>query len=165
MSARVVSRDRGAKAIVKELTELAAQGRTATTLKVGILSKGADAAHDGSLTVADVAEIQEFGAEWTDKSGAEHKIPARSFIRGWVDSADAQIKEAFRVIMGRVARREISREQALGQLGSLFVAQIQQRIVNHIPPPNAQSTIDAKGSSTPLVDEGQLKASITFEVE
>jgi len=33
-------------------------------------------------------------------------------------------------------------------------------MANRIPPPLAQATIDAKKSSVPLIDTGQLRASI-----
>ncbi len=148
MSSHVESKDHGANALIKAVK--AAQG---LTLRVGILSKGSDA--HGGTTVADVATFHEFGTA---------TIPERSFIRAWYDESQAQIMAAFRAVMKSVARGEITQAQAFAQLGSLFVGQIQERIVNQIPPPLAESTILAKGSSTPLIDTGQLRASITFEV-
>lgn len=147
MSVRVESKDHGANALVKAMQE--AQG---VTLKVGVLEGGES---HGTLSVGEVAAFHEFGTA---------TIPERSFIRAWYDESLERNKQAFRAVMKSVTRGEITTAQAFGQLGALFVADIQKRIVEHIPPPLADSTIKAKGSSTPLVDTGQLKASITYEV-
>ncbi len=152
MSARVESKDRGAAALVAAATKLVSQGRN-TALRVGVLQ--GSAAHVGGTTVGEVAMFHEFGTA---------TIPQRSFLRGWYDEYLDRNKALWRKMMARVARNELTREQALGQMGSLFVAQIQKRITDHIPPPLADSTIAHKGSSTPLIDTGQLKASITFDI-
>jgi hypothetical protein len=49
-------------------------------------------------------------------------------------------------------------------LGLLFVGQIQERIKANIAPENADSTIERKGSSTPLINGGQLWQSVKHEV-
>jgi hypothetical protein len=65
------------------------------------------------------------------------------------------------VIAGKVPNVRV----ALDRLGAKFVGDIQRRIKAHIPPPLQQSTIDRKGSSTPLIDTGVLWSSITHEVK
>jgi hypothetical protein len=45
------------------------------------------------------------------------------------------------------------------------VGVIKQRIANGIAPPNSPYTIARKGSSKPLIDTGQLRNSITYQVE
>ena len=149
MSSRVESRDRGANALLRTLKSIAP-----LTLNVGILEKGGDD-HGNGLTVADVATFHEFGTA---------TIPERSFIRAWYDESFTANKAAMRAVLAGVTRGQYTLRQAFEQLGSLFVAQIQARIVAHIPPPLAESTIKAKGSSTPLIDTGQLKSSITYQV-
>ena len=42
---------------------------------------------------------------------------------------------------------------------------MQEAISAGIDPPNAESTIKAKGSSTPLVDDGTLRQSITYVID
>jgi hypothetical protein len=148
MAAHVESKDHGADALVKALRSV-----KGAELRVGILDKGDDD-HAG-LTVAELAAIHEFGLG----------VPERSFIRGWYDENIDQIRELIKKQLARVARGEVSEVNAWKQLGALFVAQIQKRIVERIPPPLAESTIKAKGSDVPLVDTGQLKSSITFKVE
>jgi hypothetical protein len=144
----VRSVDHGANALIKAMKAI--QG---TTLRVGVLQ--GDASH-GETTVGDIAEYQEFGTE---------DIPARSFIRAWYDESLTKNRAAMRVVLRQVTRGTITIQQAFGQLGSLFVAEIQKRIVERIPPPLKDSTVKAKGSDVPLIDTGQLRASITFEVD
>jgi len=55
-------------------------------------------------------------------------------------------------------------ETALGLVGEVMADAITQKIITLRTPPNAPYTIKAKGSSNPLVDTGQLKNSITYEV-
>jgi hypothetical protein len=144
--------DHGANALMARLVQ-AAKG---AELQVGILAKGNEAAKGAAgQTVADVATRNEFGLG----------VPERSFIRGWYDENLEQNRRDFRVLQRQVLRGEITQAQSFGRLGSKFVGDIQKRIVAHIDPPNAASTVKAKGSSTPLVDTGQLKSSITFQVK
>jgi hypothetical protein len=148
----VKSADHGAKALLERAMRLA-QG---TELQVGILEKGNAAANgaDG-LTVADVATFNEFGLG----------VPERSFIRGWYDENLTQNRADWSKLHKQVLRGEISEAQAMQRLGLKFVGDIQKRIVAGIAPENARSTVKAKGSSTPLVDSGQLKSSVTYEVK
>ena len=55
--------------------------------------------------------------------------------------------------------------RALSVLGMALVGDVQQRIRNRIPPPNAPYTIARKGSDVPLIDTGRLRQSIDFVVE
>ena len=64
----------------------------------------------------------------------------------------------------RVIKRELTPEQLADLLGQKYVGQIQARISAGIPPPLAESTIARKGSSVPLIDTGQLRSAVTYEV-
>jgi len=46
--------------------------------------------------------------------------------------------------------------------GLIAVADIQRKIVAIKSPPNAPQTIEAKGSSNPLIDTGQMRQSIRY---
>jgi hypothetical protein len=63
------------------------------------------------------------------------------------------------VLLGR-----LSEDAALGLLGTKAVGEIQKRMARGIKPDNAPSTIAAKGSSTPLIDTGRLRQSVTYAV-
>lgn len=128
-------------------------------VKVGVLaSKGGSAKHeDGKLSLIEIAAIHEFGLG---------SSPERSFIRHTFivrvaeDLAKKTAELARAVIMDRVAPM-----RALEMLGMWGASEVKKTITeDDIPPPLAQSTIDAKGSSKPLVDTGLLKNSISYEV-
>lgn len=142
--------DHGANALTRRF----AVNGAGLQVKVGLLAK-ADEPHEGTeLTVADVGTIHEFGLG----------VPQRSFIRGWYDESQEENKRIVSVLQKQVLRGEVTQTVALNRFGLKCVGDIQRRIVDGIPPPLAQSTIDKKGSSTPLIDTGQLRASITAEV-
>lgn len=106
------------------------------------------------LTLAEIAAIHEFGYE-------EGGIPRRSFINDWADENEAKHKAqletmAKAIVAGKVA----SVEQGLARLGSLYAGEVQKRIADGIEPPLSESTVKRKGSSTPLIDTGQLRASV-----
>jgi hypothetical protein len=125
-------------------------------LSVGILEGDAGKEHaDSELTVGEVGEIHEFGLG----------VPRRSFLAGWVDEAQDKIVNV--IVRGgqALAQRKITMPNLLEQTGAWAVGQIQERISNGIAPANAPSTIAQKGSSVPLIDTGQLRASITYKVE
>ena len=160
MSASITDKDHGLKALVERVGSL-----SKASVKVGVLSDRAGEAKRArgespvkGLTVLEVAKVHEFGAPAAG-------IPARSFLRGTVDEQDSEIradqhKIAVAVISGRLDLR-----RGLDQLGARVAAKIQQRIARGIEPPLQARTIARKGSSKPLVDTGQLRSSITWEVE
>jgi hypothetical protein len=134
-------------------------------VQVGIFGAKASADHGGLPNVV-VATTHEFG-ETIEREGKEGsyiiEIPERSFIRATVDVRRRQIRGTARTVADRVLTGALSRKQALDQLGLFVQGQIRQRISEGIPPPNKPATEQRKGSSTPLIDKGQLRASIDFE--
>jgi hypothetical protein len=108
------------------------------------------------VTVIDVANWMEFGTS---------KIPARSFIRAWADETQREDRKQIKSVMTAALAGGITEDQGLEILGLRFVGSIQERISKGIPPKLAQSTIDRKDSSVPLINTGQLRASVTFHVE
>lgn len=151
MHVKVTSVDKGYNALIGRL-EKAARERTLT---VGIHEE-AGAASSGDTTVADIASINEFGLG----------VPARSFIGAWAEEREAQHKDdlgklAQAVVKGSVA--DIG--QGLEQLGEKYVGEVQSRIAGGISPPNAPATVARKGSSTPLIDTGVLRSSVTKAVK
>lgn len=146
------SHDNGANALIKA----ALQAAKGAELRVGILEEKGSEKAEGSpdVTVADVATFNEFGLG----------VPERSFIRRWYDDQLEENKRKFRALQARVLRGEITQELAFKQLGLVFVGDIQKRISGGIPPENAESTVERKGSSVPLIDKGQLRSSVSFEV-
>jgi hypothetical protein len=141
--------DRGASRVLREL------GATGPAVEVGVIGDAAGASALGGVTVAQVAEWLELGTA---------TVPARSWLRGYVDEHEAEIQARVSLEMRAVLSGSRTREQALARVGIWIVGQIQERISRGIAPPNAPSTIARKGSSTPLINTGQLRSSITSRV-
>lgn len=95
-----------------------------------------------------------------------HKItiPQRSFLREPLQAKKKEIANLFKRLLPKVARGEITMDQALNQVGSFAVRISQEAINSGIAPANAPSTLARKRSSKPLTDTGHLKNSITYEV-
>lgn len=145
---------------------------------VGIFGKGAAEEHDDGVTNLLVAIIHEFGAP---KAG----IPSRSWLRAFVDEKGNEIRRRVRILSVQVLKGQLTYDQALGQLGAWIVGAIQARIASKIPPPLKDATVGNRlrsksrrdtakrqnaqrggGSArlTPLIDTGQFRQAITFEV-
>lgn len=152
MASTVKDRDRGYAALMKRIR--AAQGKPIVTVGIHEAEGGASHGED-DLSVAELGEIHEYGLG----------VPERSFIRAWADENQQEHEGQLRKIGEAVVKGTVpSIEQGLERFGLLAVGQIQQRIADGIEPELAASTIAAKGSSTPLVDTGVLRSSITSKV-
>jgi hypothetical protein len=156
VSVQVTDTDRGLNSRVDALRDFARY-----EVVVGVLGdRGGDRAEPGSdLTVLDVAIIHEFGAP-----DADPPIPERSFVRAYVDENHDQIRAWLRAGVARVFAGAITVRQAFETLGAQVAAGIQARIAAGIDPPLADSTVERKGSSVPLIDTGQLRSSVTYLV-
>lgn len=156
MTARVTVTDRGADGLLSRLRRAAG-----ARVRVGVLEEATKATREeeeGSpLTLLEVAAVHEFGAPAAG-------IPQRSFIRAGVDAQLAEIQRVQRALARQTIRGATTLDVALDRLGAKVAALLQNRIAAGIDPPNSPATIARKGSSKPLVDTGQLKASITWRV-
>lgn len=157
MSSRVTVKDNGAAALLARAKTLAA-GRV---VRVGVLADAPKDPHEGEkpsgMTLLEVAAVHEFGAPAAG-------IPQRSFIRATIDLHREDIAQLQIVLARRVIAGELTADQALDQLGAKVAAMCQNRIAEGISPALHPDTIAKKGSSTPLVDTGQLRSSIAWKV-
>ena len=155
---KVKDRDKVYRKRVREIKKL-----SRLRLRIGVLAAG-DAEHKGSpgLTVREVGTFHELGLG----------VPRRSFIRDWYDPNVARI----RARAGRVSELVVSGQRttkvAASLLGLWAQGEIQERITQGIAPPLAVSTIlrrkhapTREGKTIALIDTGQLRSSITFEVK
>lgn len=158
------------KADTSKWDELSKRMRDAQKIKahVGVLaSKGGNAKHSGSdMTLIELAASHEFGT-------ADGHIPERSFIRGTLFGRVAeQLKQKVAELATSVVMGTVDVKTGIGRLGAWASTEIKNTISHNEAdgygeypyPPLADSTIAAKGSSTPLVDTGQLLNAITWEV-
>jgi len=162
---RVTVIDRGLNRIIRQVNK-------AGRLKIAIGIQGSEASaveHKGSgITNADLGFFHEFGTAGISlgRSGAEYGgIPERSFIRSTFDRKVL----SWQRLMGRATRqlygpKRVNIRRVLGIVGEKAVADIRRTIRAGIPPPLMPETVDRKGSSKPLIDTGQLVASITYAV-
>lgn len=128
-----------------------------TTLKVGVTERSGAAVHPNGngKTVGDIAFFNEYGTM---------TIPARSFIRDWVDGNIDKIAKQIGADTMRVLMAKESWEKALKQRGSVYRQEVLRRIHDGIPPPNAESTLAQKQGDTPLIDTTTLINAIVYEV-
>lgn len=164
--ATVVERDRGLRQIRREMRRFASRG--GRDVLVGFTGKKARAIHKPGYraTNVEIAMFHEFGTK---------NIPRRSMIGGW---AQEKRREIF-AVLGRQTAEVLEGKRkagtALARIGVWAVGSIQARMGQGIPPPLADSTKKRrkkpkrrgrKGQSgqTPLIDTGQLRASIAYRV-
>ncbi len=144
----VRERDRGADALLRRMRQKA-------TVKVGVIGPEAAEATITGDTVVDIATIHQFGLG----------VDQRPFITQPVDRNENQIKKGLRRVGEKVVKGDMPLEQALDRVGLFIQGLMQDAISNREYKENAPSTKKRKGSSTPLVNTGQLRSSITYETD
>lgn len=108
---------------------------------------------NGGESMAAIAAMNEFGTA---------RIPMRSFIRSGWDRNFQRIERLVEFEVGRVVDNRNNLTQALGRIGQVVTSIIKLRIDQIFTPPNSPLTIRLKGSSKPLIDTGQMKASVRY---
>lgn len=127
-------------------------------VKVGVLT---DAEHEeggGSLMV--IAATHEFGAP-------EFGIRERSYLRStFAEHAVNEMRQKIAGLATAVINGRVQPRQALGLLGAWAVGAVKRSITSKLIVQDlSPRTIALKGSSTALVDSGQLKNSIAWEIK
>ena len=119
------------------------------TLEIGFFES---ARYENGTQVAQVAFFNEFGTL---------RIPARPFFRNAITK---NTKKWYSTLGGAIkAGRDPN--NALSIVGEQARGDIIKSITELNTPPNAQSTINAKGSTNPLIDSGLLRRSVTYKVK
>lgn len=138
---------KGIKALLKRLDD--------GYVNVGILAGTGQ--HEGSdLTVAQIGFWNEYGTV---------TIPERSFIRSTINGQAKDIKAISQAQLKKVINGQTTSAKALGILGAYTAGLIQAKFTNNDWAPNTSRTEMRKGSSNPLIDTGQLRQSISYEVK
>ena len=110
---------------------------------------------DGTST-AFIAAVHEFGSE---------HVPERSFMRTSLGANRNKRKALNEQNLKKILNGGMSVDAALGQLGLMASSDIKEQIKNGSFAPLKAATIKRKGSSKPLVDTGQMRQSVTYELE
>lgn len=145
-SATVTDKDQGYRKLMRGLTA----STRGIVVSVGVHEEEGGAAEAGGKSVAEVAEMNEFG----------EGPPARPAITGWADDNESKVLAELRKAQEDCLMAGKSVATRADQLAQKYAGEVQARISGGVPPPNAQSTIDRKGSSTPLINTGQFRSSI-----
>lgn len=120
---------------------------------------------DEGITIAGIGAVHEFG---TDEAGSNNDIviPERSFIRMPLEEKGEEIEKD----VGKGYEEKIANGNVKGIFKDIGIAaerQIQEAFESGgfgTWPELQQSTIDAKGSSAILIDDGTLRKAITSQV-
>lgn len=138
---------------MSKLTDMLDKYRKSGSLgmKVGIMG---DKTYPDGIKVATVGFIND--------QGAPHKhIPSRPFFRETVFRNRAVIPEMVAALL-----KNNEPETVLRLVGEHMVGEFTDSVMTWSDPPNAQSTIDAKGYDAPLrANDRLLRNSFTYEIE
>ena len=110
---------------------------------------------EGDATNAAVAASHEFGTS---------DIPRRPFLAPALDEGAKKLGDLQAAVVGKVLDDVMEVEQAAGLVGELAVALVKAKITSNVPPPLAEGTAQAKGSSNSLINTGQMRAAVSFGV-
>lgn len=150
------------------LKDLAKKLKQPGTLRVGFL-EGATYPDDGQ-SVAEVAFFNEFGKTVTVKNehpvagelgGTYFQLP-RPFFRNMIAKNGDSWPSA---IAQNLKSQDYDTKKVLDLAGDGISGQLRQSIQDTNSPPLAQSTIDQKGFSKPLIDQGIMYNHVNWEVK
>ena len=140
---------RGGKKLRRLLDQ--ASKRRDVTVEVGFFS---EARYEDGTPVAAVAAWNEFGTE---------TIPERRFFRRALTEVEDGVTKIVKA--GIDTEKMVVDDRLAGRVGAYVAGQIQESITALKEPPNAPSTIKEKGGSSPLLDTGHMRESVTWKVE
>lgn len=126
-------------------------------LVVGIPNNENSREESEGITNAELAMIHEFGVP-------ERGIPERSFMRSTASEESNNLGQLSKQVLNECLAGNISPCDAYATIGAYFQGRIVEKITDGEFEPNNENTVKRKGSSKPLIDTGQLRASITYEV-
>lgn len=110
------------------------------------------------MTVAQIAAVHEFGSPSTG-------VPERPFLRTSLRENRKKYVAINRASLVQVLRGNLDIDGALGRLGEVAKGDVQKKITSGDFAPLKASTIRRKGSTKPLIDSGQMRQSVAWEIE
>ena len=135
--------------------------------KIAKLRMGVKAGIPGNATTTDGQSIAEYAL--FNELGTS-RMPARPFMR---DTANQKQSEWLQIMAHKLNYESIEKnnaEDALGLTGEMMTANIKETIQHGQFVPDAPATVEAKARGGkmepdhPLIDTGQMLASVTYEV-
>ena len=152
---KVVDRDLGYANLMARLME-----QNSIDISIGILPDGEtgdDGMYHAGTELAFIASINEFGS-------SDGHVPERSFLRSTIDENRNKYLRLMTTATKQVMRG-VSAKVAYSSVARKVVRDVVRKIKNRIPPANAAATIKKKKSDVPLVDTGELYASISYRLK
>lgn len=145
--------------IVKRLKEVMkrAEQLNRIQLVVGIPSDENSRKESTGITNAELGVIHEFGAP-------EKGIPERSFMRSTASEEAENLGQLGNARIAEFLKGQKSAHDAFADVGAYLQGKIVEKITDGDFVANKEETAKRKKSSKPLIDTGQLRASITYEV-
>lgn len=131
----------------------ALSGKSKKVVHVGFPEGGPE--KENGISVAGVAAVHEFGGG---------NVPERPFVRTGIRRGIPEQMALNKANLKAVVHGTLTVPQALGQLGLMAAGHVQQEITEGTFEPLQEATINRKGSSKPLIDTGQMRQSVTYEI-
>lgn len=129
-------------------------------VKIGFPSGKAD-----GLTISK-AIWNEFGTRGGRSGGGwGGPIPERPFMRNAIRGGRGAIRKALATSARKLLRGDTTLTVVMNKLGEFGKQKIQDEISSMTSPPNSPVTIALKGSSHPLIDTGEMRSSVTYQVK
>lgn len=141
-------------------------------IKVGVFDSG---------ELGMIAAVHEFGTQievtpkmrgWFGANGYPLKastthinIPERSFIRGGFDEHIGKTIDKIETMLPHVMALAMDSDMFLDAIGMDLASHIKKYMNELDSPPNADMTVQRKGSSNPLISSGRLRNSIKHKIE
>ena len=133
------------------------EGMADKEVVVGVTRASAGRDQTGEINNAELLAVHEFGTK-------DGRIPERAPIRSSMAKHQDKYVATHAENLRKVVRGDMPFDKSLDLLGLRAAADVQQNIRDGDFVPLAQSTIDRKGSSKPLIDSGGMRQAITHEV-
>lgn len=92
-------------------------------------------------------------------------IPERPFMRNAMRNNASKYRDAMKTAAPHLLMGSTSLTTVLSKLGQLATDDIKAEIQSLRSPPNSPVTIELKGSSNPLIDEGHMHQAVTWKIE
>lgn len=147
MSVKVIRKNPKA---IKELKEQMAK------LRAKAVYVGLPAGTDGELVMR--GAVHQFGSE-------KRNIPPRPWLDKGAEQGADKYKKLAKNKITDVVTGDLSVDKYYQTLGEISVAEVRKYLRNGDFTPLSPATIKRKGSSKPLIDTGQLRNSVTYEVK
>lgn len=121
-------------------------------------AKGGAQHPQAPITMAQIAAVMEFGS-------SDGNIPERAPIRTTLAEHSKDIKRLIKKVAGAIVDGKMNKAKALGLVCQKIADGLVAKIESNLPPPNAPETIARKKSSKTLIDTGQIKNSVDWEIK